>query len=234
MKKKASISIALVLFYFLALSKFNVYAHEIFENGSPDTAVELELSNTTSSGDVWLKVDCSGLKNPLYKDNISAIYNWNNIVVNSKINRKVIVTQESPWNANVRYIEDNIEWEKLGMPPGTFALTVLFDTKSRRIDSYGAAKKSTGKIQKAYIYMNTNTFTFGDGYITKEVVCERVRKTISHELGHVLGLGHPDREWYNPLFSLGYSVMRQGTPDYVNTGEKVGIHDKVDLIFKYK
>lgn len=234
MKKKVSISVILVLFHFLALSKYNVYAHEIFENGSPETAIELEFSNTTSSGDVWLKVDCSGLKTSLYKDNISSIYNWNNIVVNSKINRKIIVTEEAPWRANVRYMESDEVWKAYKIPSNSMGFTVLFDTKNKEIKSYDTAKNSTRKIEKANIYINSNSGIFGNGYMTNEIVTDRVRKTITHELGHALGLGHPDRNWYYPIFPSTKSVMRQGTPDYVSTGENVSLHDKIDLIFKYK
>lgn len=234
MKKKIRISIILLLFNFFVFGNTSFYAHEIFEDGSPETAIKLSFDDRTSTGNVWLKVDYTGLKNSIYKDNISAIYNWNNIIVNSKKNKKIIVTNENVWHANVRYIENQESWEAYNFSKKAFAGTVLYDTRQNQIMNYNAAEKSTKIISKAYIYMNCNTGIFGDGYMSREIVYERIRKTISHELGHVLGLGHPERQWYYPISSSVYSVMRQGTPDYINTGEKVFLHDKIDLIFKYK
>ena len=39
-------------------------------------------------------------------------------------------------------------------------------------------------------------------------------KSLTHEMGHGMGLGHPDRSNYNPISASTTSVMRQGALGY--------------------
>lgn len=50
-----------------------------------------------------------------------------------------------------------------------------------------------------------------------------------HEMGHAMGLGHPDRDEYNPISSSTYSIMRQGFPDAVKSGLVPQAHERTDL-----
>lgn len=81
----------------------------------------------------------------------------------------------------------------------------------------------------AIIYMNPAGKVFSNGTTDKTKIKNRIQKTMVHEIGHAMGLGHPDRAGYDPISDSTYSIMRQGFPDKKKTGIVPQAHERTDL-----
>jgi len=94
------------------------------------------------------------------------------------------------------------------------------DTNGLYIESLADAQNSTGVIVYSQIYMSPYPENFEKS--------SHQEKTMVHELGHVLCLGHPDNDYY-PIADGVQSIMRWGYHGYKVPKE----HDCIDLANKY-
>jgi hypothetical protein len=126
-------------------------------------------------------------------------------------------------------------WEKtLGGESEVFGITVLYDTNGAWINNAIDANNSTKQIRSGIIYMNPNA-TYNDA--------NNLKKTVIHELGHCLCLGHPVNWGYDeftgvmnaePVIKKNVtSVMHQGEVELAHVSSIVTTYDKNQLKYKY-
>ena len=77
-------------------------------------------------------------------------------------------------------------------------------------------------IEKTIIYFNPEQV---GSYSSNQI-----QKTCTHEVGHALALGHPDRSYYSPISSNVKSIMKQGGYEGYLVPQA---HDKTDIDNKY-
>ena len=206
----------------------SVSAHEVYQG------TKLRMQDKNSSGGPLLRVHYKYMRNSnapdyYYDAALYAIQSWNGFanVKNETIN------QLAPTNMNVSFKCDTKVWSNLGLSSSTLAITCIIDTKGLNLVYSSNLNKTSGIIDYAVIYMHPTGTVFSSGVTNKTTIKNRIKKTMVHELGHAMGLGHPDRSSYSPISSATYSIMRQGFPDKVNTGLKPQTHEKNDLSLMY-
>ena len=217
----------------------NVSAHEIYYSEVLKRAVKLSFANYTSNGDLNVKVNGDSLSNDDYRNLLkTAASEWNGAKINYIIGTKIQVSYVSPWHANVTYCSSKSTWEYLDLTPTILGLTRPYNSAENKIlSSYSSAVDSNGQINSATIYINPdcNIFKQNKGKtVTTKMYKDRIKKVITHELGHALGLGHPTYDYYNPISDSTYSIMRQGFPDITKTTLSLCNHDKTDIMVKFK
>ncbi len=134
-------------------------------------------------------------------------------------------------NISFRFSED--VWSSMGFSPFVLGFTWIVDSDGNSIvDEYDCIY-SSGIIDYSIIYMNPTGDIFYHETDDLTVVLNRIQKTMVHEIGHAMGLGHPDRDSYSPIADTTFSVMRQGFPDEVNSGTVPQAHERIDLNSMY-
>lgn len=141
--------------------------------------------------------------------------------------------QISPTNRNISFRCSSSVWNDLALSSSTLGLTWIVDTNGNDLLTNHDFENSSGVIDFALIYMNPTGDIFYAGTSDPTTVKNRIQKTMVHEIGHAMGLGHPDRTSYNPISSTTYSIMRQGFPDMVNSGIVPQSHERTDLYNMY-
>lgn len=191
-------------------------AHEIFYNPATSSTVALRWQNLSVDGHMLkLNANADYLKAP-YTDNFStAISNWMNssspVVAYSVSFSTSQVDITTPTQSS---------WDNSGIPYYAAASTILYDSAGAQVMTYAQAYNSTKKITYASVWCNPDT-----SYAGKTETDQA--KTLTHEMGHVLGLGHP--EAYNPIPDTTTSVMRQGPLGYSTPQE----HENSDIRAMY-
>ena len=237
MKKKVTLVLSLLLL--LSVNLGFVSAHEIFANGSAGAYIIWSNTNLNSSGGPALKVNsvidssttAGGRYAALYQ---SAMSQWNGLVCgNVTITISYVPLAANP---NVYISNSSYVWQDLGSPINVMGITKIYDTSGSEISSYSTAIASTGLIKQCSIYLNPSLSVFKQGGYsdTSTVVTNRIKKTIAHETGHVMLLGHPDRTTYNPISSTVSSLMRQGFPNSTNIPIGPATHEINDIKNKYQ
>lgn len=203
-----------VMFIYLCSSNL-IYAHEMFYDSNGDGIIlkwgnlQNELPYLTINGD-YLNSDYD----PFYNSVVQA---W------STASYKVTAVAESFSTSKVDFCTPTTEyWEdRFGFYASYYAgITDIKDSYGTFISSVSEAENSSGIITYAQIYLNPDINLFENN--------THIEKTMVHELGHVLCLGHPDAE-YDPISSDVASIMRRGSLGYKIPQS----HDITDLYNKY-
>ncbi|MBR5773550.1 MAG: hypothetical protein IKY44_01735 [Clostridia bacterium] len=221
---KKFLSVLTILVLILTLFTTQVYAHEI-HNGAP-----VRIQDRNSQGGPSLHVYYKLLRNTgapthYYDCAIDAIDAWSGFanVTDDGCN------QLAPTNMNISIKYSQTLWDQLGIPSTVMGMTWSVDTNGNDLLIEDDFINSTGIIDYSIIYLNPTGNIFSYGTTDTTIITNRIQKTIVHEMGHAMGLGHSDREDYDPISSLTRSVMRQGAPDIVNSGIVPQTHERRDL-----
>lgn len=190
MTKKLTILLSMfTLFAFLTST--SAFAHEMYFTGSGSSVTEIKLRWTpknSSTGRLKIlinKQSLTGTWATYFEDARTA---WHS----SAVPGEFTTTTTTPAPNTYMATTTQQYWDTM-YPDGPFTETLgvtdLYDTNGSAINSYATASASTKQLKGANIYLNpspnsASAFTY--------------RFTMSHELGHVLALGHSHLPQYKP------------------------------------
>lgn len=221
---KKMLSILLVVINIVLCVLIQASAHELYQGTT------LRMKDRNSSGKPLLHVYYKYMRDDnvpdyYYDSAIYAIDAWDGFanVTNGGCN------QLAPTNKNISFRCSESVWKDLGLSSNVLALTWVVDTKGLDLIYNENILKTSGIIAQSVIYMNPTGTIFSKGTTNTTTIKNRIKKTMVHEMGHAMGLGHPDRDEYNPISSSTYSIMRQGFPDAVKSGLVPQAHERTDL-----
>lgn len=199
---------------------FTASAHEIYYTGSSTNATAIPIKwNNFSNGKAYLKINGDNLSSEYSSAYSTASFLW------STYSQKVTTSQVS-FGASTLDIASTTKayWDQRFGIVGTGILGI---TDSKSTDGYiinsSNVQNSSKKVSYSQIFMTPYTSMYNSSNLNNHKIA-----TITHEIGHALGLGHPN-EYYYPTNVE--SIMRTGG-DY--EGYYVPrTHDINDLTNKY-
>ena len=203
-------------------------AHEVY----PGYPLRIQDRNSNSGPLLYVHYKYmrdEGAPDNYYNCAIDATYAWDG-VANVTVG---LCNQISPTKMNISFRCSSQVWSDLALSSSTLGLTWIVDTKGNDLLTNNDFENSSGVIYRALIYMNPTGDIFYTGTSDITTVKNRIQKTMVHEIGHAMGLGHHDRASYDPISSTTYSVMRQGFPDMNRTGIVPQAHERADLYNMY-
>lgn len=213
-------------------------AHEIYYNTSTSSGIPLSFSdaNLNSTDSPYLKVypDFNNTTSGQTYDSLYylAVNQWIGYYGGSMY--ITVDYLENSTGCNIRLRNSVDYYAFYNVSSDVLGFTIIIDTNNNTVNSVSTALSSTKKIKRANIFLNPDVTVFYVGTDDTAIRKQRIRKTITHEVGHAMGLGHPDNTFYSPIGSSVYSIMRHGFPDtYTNIGTSPATHDKNDLYDKY-
>ena len=227
MKKKLrlfSAIMVLILCFSLFPKAPTVSAHEI--HCDPVTGKVTFKKGWPRSDDLrtYIKVNTQLAKDPQVKAYAAASARlWESYCPNEvKVDTNVPLDQ-----SNVDFSSCTSEyWRKVvkDYASSTYAYTIykLLDQPYMTDPDFTEFANGPYWIEKTIIYFNPDQVGTYSG--------NQVQKTCTHEVGHALGLGHPDRYYYSPIGSNVKSIMKQGPYEGYLVPQA---HDKTDIDNKY-
>ena len=227
MKKKLRLFSA-VMVLILCFSLFpkvpTVSAHEILCDSTTGKVTVKKWYPKSSDSRAYIKVNSQ-----LAKDNKVKAY-----AASSAKLWEVHCPNEVKVDMNVPLDQSNVDfssctseyWKKITQwqSSSTYAYTIykLLDQPYMTDPDFTEFVNGPYWIEKTVIYFNPDQV---GSYSNNQV-----QKTCTHEVGHALALGHPDRSYYSPISSNVTSIMRQGAYAGYITPQA---HDKTDIANKY-
>lgn len=213
MKKIGKIVALVVVMGVISTNAVSVFAHEIFYDGS--TAVPLRWNDVTNRT-AKLKLN-DDLLDSNYSSHYSVIRGaW----PNASTRVSAVDSDFSISNVDLATASSDYWSDRWGILYSSAVLGVcdMTSTDDIQINSLSAAKNCSGLIRYAGILFTPNSSYDNNTHR---------RNTMVHEIGHALGLGHPNTNYY---VTNAASVMRQGTVENYYTPQT---HDINDLNSKY-
>lgn len=216
MKKNLKKVIAIAVIFACLCSIKTVYAHEIFYD-SNGNGIVLKWANL-QNGVPYLTINGDYLSSDYSSFLDSVIQAW------PSASSRVGATAESFLDSKVDFCTPTTEyWEnRFGWFYASYyyGITDLKNSTGIYINTVAEAEYSSRDIVYAQIYINPDSSVFENN--------THREKTMVHELGHVLCLGHPD-DVYDVLPDNVTSIMRRGSLGYKTPQS----HDITDLSNKY-
>lgn len=201
-------------------------AHEIFYDGSSPNWNPIPLEwNEKVSGKAHLKMN---------GDYLSVDYSTHYATVSSEwpaASSKVSVTDTTFSTSKVDLATPTAAyWDgRFGIYYSTaLGICDMTSTDGKQLDTAANAKSSSGKINYAAIFLTPYISSYDWSLFDSSKRPNHIKATMVHEIGHALGLGHPNTSYY-PVSDN--SIMRQGTGygGYISPQT----HDIDDLTSKY-
>lgn len=230
MKRRKMIVTLVVCLALILMTSGVTSAHEIYyhyqagTSGNPLVGINLKWSITTN-GKAYLKINADYLQS-VYSTQLSSVYNtwqtscpsevvavmWPVSSSNVDLGTKTQTEWNNKWGSSANYV---------------LAYTVLKSTDNVYVTSVATAEQCSKSIKYANIYFNPSVSAFGS---TQRALT--IKRTLVHELGHVLCLGHPNGNYYTVSDA---SVMRTGynMSDAADAYYVPQTHDKNDISQKY-
>lgn len=225
---KKFLMICLLMITIVISVRTNVSAHEITKK------ISIKMQDLNIKGGPSLHVYYKPLRSDstpehYYTQAINAIAAWDNFAVVTDDG----CNQLNPINANIFFSVNQSFWNSLGVSSTTLAVSWIVDTNGTDLYYISNQSETTGIIDYTVIYMHPTGAAFRDNTTNETIIKNRILKTMVHEIGHAIGLGHCDEDYYSPLPDFIYSIMRQGFPDEKNTGLAPQNHELDDVNKKY-
>jgi predicted Zn-dependent protease len=215
----------LLLLMISMLSSVDVFAHEIFYEGtSPNWQAIPIVWDERVSGKVHLKMNGDYLNSDYSSYYIEVSNAWPNASTKVSVARTNFGTSKVDLATASKSYWDN-RWRELS----PFVLGVCYLTSTDGISiTRNTVKQSSRRIRYAAILLTPYMSAYESSLFDRNRRPNHIRATMVHEIGHALGLGHPNVQYY-PVNDK--SIMRQGTgyEGYYTPQQ----HDINDLANKY-
>lgn len=196
---KRKLILSVVSLISVATISSTAIAHEMYYTGSSPNWTGIPVKwNNMSNGKAHLKINGDYLSSSYTNAYSTASFLW------SAYSQKVTTSDTNFGSSNVDIASTTTTyWDnRFGiLGAGILGVADLITTDGVTLNSTNV-QSSSKKINYAQIYMTPYTSNFSSSNLNNHKIA-----TITHEIGHVLGLGHPNDIYYP---TTAESIMRTG------------------------